>query len=68
MKQRTLGNQELTASAIGWGCMGMAEFYGARDARESTATIHGALDLGINFLDTAGMYGYQRNPAGGVFL
>ena len=57
MKQRTLGNQGLTVSAIGVGCMDMSEFYGARDDRESTATIHLALDLGINFLDTADMYG-----------
>ena len=61
MIQRTLGNQGLTVSAIGLGCMGMSEFYGARDDRESTATIHRALDLGIDFLDTADMYGCGAN-------
>ena len=61
MKQRTLGNQGLAVSAIGLGCMGMSEFYGARDDRESTATIHRALDLGVTFLDTADMYGCGEN-------
>ncbi|HVU05774.1 MAG TPA: aldo/keto reductase [Polyangiaceae bacterium] len=57
MQQRKLGKQGLEVSSIGLGCMGMSEFYGARDDAESVATIHRALDLGVNFLDTADMYG-----------
>ena len=60
MQKRTLG-QGLKVSAIGLGCMGMSEFYGARDEAESIATIHRALDLGVDFLDTADMYGVGRN-------
>ncbi|WP_298215142.1 aldo/keto reductase [Acidocella sp.] len=60
MQQRTLG-RGLTVSAIGLGCMGMSEFYGAGDEAESIATIHRALDLGVTFLDTADMYGVGRN-------
>jgi aryl-alcohol dehydrogenase-like predicted oxidoreductase len=60
LKRRTLGNS-LTVSAIGLGCMGMSEFYGSHDDTASIATIHRALDLGCNFLDTADMYGPFRN-------
>jgi aryl-alcohol dehydrogenase-like predicted oxidoreductase len=60
MKRRHLG-QGLEVSAQGLGCMGMSEFYGAGDDAESIATIHEALDLGVNFLDTADMYGPFTN-------
>jgi aryl-alcohol dehydrogenase-like predicted oxidoreductase len=61
METRALGRQGLEVSALGLGCMGMSEFYGAGDEAESIATIHRALDLGINFLDTADMYGPFTN-------
>lgn len=61
MQQRTLGQDGLTVSALGLGCMGMSEFYGPGDRAESIATIHRALDLGANFLDTADMYGRGEN-------
>lgn len=61
MQQRKLGNQGLTVSELGLGCMGMSEFYGTGDESESIATIHRALELGVNFLDTADMYGRGAN-------
>src|SRR5215467_10489522 len=61
MKTRQLGRSGLTVSAMGLGCMGMSEFYGALDDQESIATIHRALDVGCNFLDTADMYGPYTN-------
>ena len=54
---RTLGQDGPTVSTIGLGCMGMSEFYGMRDDVESTAVIHRAIEEGVNFLDTADMYG-----------
>ncbi len=63
MKKRTLGS-ELEVSAVGLGCMGMSEFYGAaseRDDAESIKTIHRALEIGVDFLDTADMYGPYIN-------
>jgi aryl-alcohol dehydrogenase-like predicted oxidoreductase len=61
METRTLGTRGPTVSALGLGCMGMSEFYGARDDDEAIATIHRALELGVSFLDTADMYGPFTN-------
>jgi aryl-alcohol dehydrogenase-like predicted oxidoreductase len=61
MQQRRLGNGGPLISEMGLGCMGMSEFYGETDEAESTRTIHRALELGINFLDTADVYGMGRN-------
>ncbi len=61
MKTRTLGHNGPALSAIGLGCMGMSEFYSGRDDAESVATLHHALDQGLNFLDTADAYGPHTN-------
>src|SRR3954471_13373918 len=61
MQTRKLGSQGLEVSEIGLGCMGMSEFYGEADEGEALATIRRALELGVNFLDTADMYGPFTN-------
>jgi aryl-alcohol dehydrogenase-like predicted oxidoreductase len=61
MKQRQVGTGGPSVSEIGLGCMGMSVAYGPRDDEESARTLHRALDLGVNFLDTADMYGAGHN-------
>jgi aryl-alcohol dehydrogenase-like predicted oxidoreductase len=61
MEQQRLGKQGLIVSAMGLGCMGMSDAYGPADEAESVATIHRALDLGINLLDTSDAYGPFTN-------
>ncbi|MES2049700.1 MAG: aldo/keto reductase, partial [Pseudomonadota bacterium] len=62
IKQRKLGSQGLQVSALGLGCMGMSDdAYGAADQDEAIATIHRAMELGLNFFDTAEQYGPYEN-------
>src|SRR5437762_13449376 len=61
MQTRTLGSQGPSVSAIGLGCMGMSDFYGGADEARSIATIHRAIDIGVDFLDTADIYGPFTN-------
>src|SRR6059036_3382905 len=63
MKLRTLGSGGLTVSALGLGCMGMSQSYGALDDDESIRTLHRALDLGVTLIDTADAYGKGANEA-----
>jgi aryl-alcohol dehydrogenase-like predicted oxidoreductase len=61
MQKRKLGRQGLEVSELGLGCMGMSQFYGPRDDNESTATLERAIELGIDFFDTADVYGVGHN-------
>lgn len=61
MKKTTLGHSTIDINRIGLGCMGMSEFYGSFDETESIKTLHKAVDLGVNFYDTADMYGWGAN-------
>src|SRR6266481_797878 len=61
MEKRKLGKQGLEVSELGLGCMGMSQFYGPRDDEESAATLERAVELGINFFDTADVYGTGHN-------
>ena len=61
MEKRKLGSQGLEVSELGLGCMGMSQFYGPRDDKESAATLERAIELGINFFDTADVYGMGHN-------
>jgi aryl-alcohol dehydrogenase-like predicted oxidoreductase len=61
MEKRKLGRQGLEVSELGLGCMGMSQFYGPRDDRESAATLERAVEIGINFFDTADVYGVGHN-------
>lgn len=63
MQKRHLGPKGPLVSALGLGCMGMSEFYGARDDAESIATVHRSIELGVTFLDTADIYGHGDNEA-----
>ena len=61
MKKRKLGSQGLVVSELGLGCMGMSQFYGPRDDAESTVTLERAIELGVDFFDTADIYGTGHN-------
>jgi len=61
LAKRKLGRNGLEVSALGLGCMGMSEFYGATDDAESLATLHRAIEIGVTFLDTSDVYGPFKN-------